>query len=87
MKKEELTELAGYIDELGDKIPNGLSHLKDAVNFACIEIRMHARFRTETPDLSKAIEFAKSIPKVDDFDDPVITDWMLHNTDFLKYMP
>ncbi|MEP4948864.1 MAG: hypothetical protein ABJU26_15135, partial [Flavobacteriaceae bacterium] len=78
MNKEEIKNLADYLEKLSDCIPNGLWSLKDAVSFTCIELRMYARFGKKGKDFEKALEFAKSIPIVDDFNSDKIITWQLN---------
>jgi len=87
MEKQELKALADYLDKLADTIPNGLWALKDAVSFACIEIRMFLRFNKKGADFDKALKFAKSIPKHEDLNHDEIIKWQLYDKQYLEYMP
>lgn len=86
--REQIIELANFLDKVADEIPQGqgLSELKDAVSFACIDLRMHLRGVTG-PRFQKALHFAQSIPKVDDVEDDKLTRWMIHDEKYLEYFP
>mgnify|MGYP007079535621 FL=1 len=87
MNREEIKNLADYLDKLSDSIPQGNWPVKDAVSFACIELRMYLRLGMKGKDFDKALTFAKSIPRTEDFDSIEIIRWQLHNKDYQNYMP
>lgn len=87
MERDKITDLANYLDELAETIPQGNWPVKDAVTFACIELRMFLRTGVKGKDFDKALTFAKSVPVTDDFDSIEIIRWQLHNKDYQKYMP
>lgn len=83
MTAQEVKELATYLDKVADAIPSGLSHLKDAVSFASIDLAIGGR----GPNFSKAVSFALTIPRVTKIEDDRLTEWMLHDTKHLEYFP
>ena len=87
MNRNEIKDLADYLDKLAETIPQGNWPVKDAVSFACIDLRMFLRTGVKSSDFEKALTFAKSIPKTDDFDSIEIIRWQLHNKDYQNYMP
>ena len=73
--------------ELSCHIPSGLADLRDTVTFAALELGVYAFKGVKTPTFDKAMEFAKTIPVVDDFDGIEITEWMVTTEEHYKYMP
>ena len=87
MEKNKISDLADYLDKLADSIPIGNWPVKDAVKFACIELRMFLRTGIKGKHFNNALTFAESIPKTDDFDSIEIIRWQLQNNDYKKYIP
>jgi hypothetical protein len=86
MNNQELKDLAAYLDKVADAIPKGLSQLKDAVSFATIDLNAYAYQGIRISTYSKSLEFALSIPKVEDLEGDELTHWMLHDMKFLEYL-
>lgn len=85
MDKQELKQLTDYLHKLCDEIPRGLSSLKDALTFTLLDLTAYWRHDIKTKDLNKALTFAKSIPKFDDFNSDECCAWMLNDEEYIKY--
>lgn len=87
MDREEAKLLANRLDEICDNVPNGLSHLKDALTFAIMDLRMYTKFGHKSSSFEKAVAFGKSIPQFGDYDSCEFFDWEMQDEEHLKYMP
>ena len=87
MNREEAKLLANRMDEICDRVPNGLSHLKDALTFAIMDLRMYSQFDFKGSKFIKAVAFAKSIPEFADYDSSEFFEWEMQDEEYLKYMP
>ena len=87
MSSTEIKPLAQYLLRVAEKIPNGLSGLKDAVSFAAFELNIYASNGVKTTTFNKALTFARTIPQVEDLNDDDFAGWMLHDREYLRYLP
>ena len=83
--KAEIKELADYLKKINDKVPFGLSRLKDTLTFAEMDLRICARLEIGFKKYDKALAFARSIPKFEDLESEEFIDWKLDDVEHLKY--
>jgi hypothetical protein len=87
MTRIEVKPLADYLLKVAEKIPQGLSGLKDAVSFAAFELNIYASKGIKTKTFEKALTFARTIPQVKDLNEDNFAGWMLHDREYLLYLP
>ncbi len=85
--RQEVRELADYLEKVVERIPRGLSHLKDALTFALIDLDCYAIGLYRTSTYRQALDFAQSIPRVEDLEGDTFTTWMLNDLEHRKYLP
>jgi hypothetical protein len=87
MDKQEAEDLIKYMDNVANHVPNGLSHLSDAITFAMLELIVYWRTRVKQNDYEKALAFGKSIPVFKNFESADFNNWLLEDEEHLKYWP
>lgn len=83
--KEELNNLADYLQRVADEIPDGLRDLRDVVSFVTLDLRMYSQKGIKSHSFDKALAFAATVPRVEDVEDDILTHWMLEDQEYLKY--
>ena len=84
LSRAEVTELACYLEKLADEIPKGLP-LKSTILFAILDLTTYGGQGLKGKDFYKALFFARSIPRFDDFDSDECAAWMINDVEHLKY--
>ena len=87
MDKQHAKQLAAKLSEICNRVPAGLSHLKDALTFAEMDLLMYYRFGKQNSAFTKAVAFANSIPTFSDYDSSEFSEWMMEDEEHIKYMP
>ncbi len=85
MDKSEIKKLAEYVDKVHEETPRGLSALKWVLSMVCLDLNAFAYQNIKLSEFQKSLDYANSIPVVTDLNDDKLTDWMLHNHDYINH--